>query len=70
MNADHRQLNNLHQTYLECVESKVADFIANTGSARQESEFCFKEKTDYLNFLKLKFKNEYDNLIRFEGNNY
>ena len=69
MNADHATLNNLHKLYLKCVEDKITEFVAG-GQARAESEFCASEKANYFRFMQEKFKTEYDNIIRFEGNNY
>lgn len=71
MNADYAHLNKLHSDYQSCVNAQIDTFLgAPKNDNNQVKEFCVEEKAQYFKFMQEKFRTEYDNMLRFEANNY
>ena len=69
MNASTGELNNLHKTYLKCVDEKMTAYL-NGKREEKETEFCTKEKDAYFAYMKVNFEHQYTNILRVEANTY
>ena len=70
-NGKYRELSNLYKTYLSCVDNQLTGFLKETEkSTTNEQEWCNVEKTAYLEFMKINYKTQYDNILRLENLNF
>lgn len=72
MNAATGDLNNLHKTYLKCVDEKMTAYLTSSAARAEnkETEFCATEKDAYYGYMKVNFASQYNNILRVEANTY
>ena len=67
-NAKYNELAGLYKTYLNCVDGQLTNYL--NSSEQAAGEWCGAEKTAYLEFMKVNYKTQYENLIRLENLNF
>ena len=71
MSIAYKALEMLHLDYIHCVNDKMSDFInVENSKASKEKEWCIEQKEQYLDYMKVNFQIEYENLVKLESNNY
>ena len=72
MNVPTGELNNLHKTYLKCVDEKMTAYLgsAELRAEKKDDEFCATEKDAYYAYMKVNFLHQYNNILRVEANTY
>lgn len=72
VNADKGELIRLHRLYNHCIQERLSNFLKDEPTSEQSSEveWCAAEKQSYLNHMRTKLPNEYNNIMRLEQNNF
>ncbi len=71
-NPSYSGLVSYYNEYMNCVDKSLTKYISESKTNKNEStaEWCKEEKHAYLEHMKEHYKDQYDNILRLESQNF